>query len=123
MYRSQTARPDRLAANQRGWPLGAVSDVAGGDVLVGGELDVIVRCRARVDALLDAGASMGVVERAIEAFALTSEEKSALWLGAWSRRYPSIADACDGVILGWGARGLTRQRAVAATSSGVLGHD
>ena len=106
---SKTAPTDGLAADQRSRPRAAISDAAGGDAFSGGELDLIGRCRVRVNGLLDASAGMGVVERSIEAYALTGEEKSALWLGAWSRRYPLIGDSCDGVILAWGRRGLTRQ--------------
>ena len=122
MHRSQAARPDRLAGNQTGRSPSAVSDPVRGDVLAAGELDLRASCRTRVDALVDASAGMGVIERTIEAFALPSEEKASLWLGAWSRRYPLIDDPFDGVILGWRPPELTGQRVV-ATSSGVLGYD
>ena len=47
--------------------------------------------RARVDEMLEAHAGMDVVERAIEASPLPSEEKSVVWLWAWSRRHPASA--------------------------------
>ena len=122
MLQAQAARPDRLAANHRRRSRSAVSDPANGDVRSGGELDLRASCRARVDALVDAGAGMGVIERTIEAFALPSEEKAVLCLGAWSRRYPVIDEPCDAVIRGSGPPGPTGQRVV-ATSSAVLGHD
>jgi hypothetical protein len=43
---------------------------------------VFNRCRDGVARLLDAHADMGVVERAIDGYALDRDEKDALWL--WS---------------------------------------
>jgi hypothetical protein len=112
-----------LAAAQRGRPFAAVGDAVGGDVLRGGERELFASCQARIDVVLEGSAGMRVVERTIEAFVLSSEEKASLWLWAWSRRYPLIDDPCDGVMLDWGPRDLTCPRPVAATTSGVLVHD
>jgi hypothetical protein len=43
-------------------------------------------CRQRVDELLDAHVDIGVVEVTIDAFALSREEKDALWLWASGQR-------------------------------------
>lgn len=39
-------------------------------------------CRATLDAMMHAGASVQALERAIEAFPVDREERSALWLWA-----------------------------------------
>jgi hypothetical protein len=41
--------------------------------------------RERVNRMIDSGMSFGQVENAIEHFALPEEQKSALWMLAWSR--------------------------------------
>ena len=48
-------------------------------------------CRARVDALLDAGAGLQELERTIEALPITTEAQCALWLGACAR----VEDSCS----------------------------
>lgn len=50
---------------------------------------------ARLRQLLDAGASVAIVEHAIESFALGRDEKSALWLWARSRHDPLTGDSGD----------------------------
>jgi hypothetical protein len=85
--------------------------------------DLAASCRARVQALVDADVSMAVVQRTIEASALSAEEKSELWLEAWSRLDASFQDAGEGDVEDSGPRDLDDERAVVGTSSGLLGHD
>jgi hypothetical protein len=57
-------------------------------------------CRAGVNELLDANVEMDVVERAIDTYALDSEEKDALWLWASGRRDCRVGRA-DALLVGW----------------------
>jgi len=72
------------------------------------------RFGARLRQLLDAGASIEIVEHAIESFALGRDEESALWLWARSRHDPLPGDAGDEPIDGWPSAGqLLTDRLVA----------
>jgi hypothetical protein len=62
------------------------------------------RCRTGVAELLDAGAGMRVVERAIEDCALDGDEKDALWLWASGRRHRRMSDRFGRQIVGGHAR-------------------
>ncbi|MGH2918796.1 MAG: hypothetical protein ACRDLS_09410 [Solirubrobacteraceae bacterium] len=57
-------------------------------------------CRVQVDKLVEARADMGVVERAIESYALDSDEKAALWLWANGRRDQRVSAGAGRPLLG-----------------------
>ena len=48
------------------------------------------RGRAQVEHMMERGAAFGSVEDAIDAAQLSDDQKSALWLLAWSLREPAI---------------------------------
>lgn len=48
------------------------------------------RGRAQVEGMMEQGAAFAAVEDAIDAAQVSNEQKSALWLLAWSLRDPAV---------------------------------
>lgn len=76
-------------------------------------------CRDAVTELVEAGADVDVVERAIETYALDRDEKDALWLWLWGLRRPTRS-AARARFATSGTTGVPRDSgAVRATSSSL----